>query len=119
MTQATHNERGRLAEDLAAKFLLRQGLKIVARNVRNRYGEIDIIAREEDTLVFVEVRLRKASSYGSAADSITAAKQKRLLAAASLYLTDFAKQPACRFDAILLDALEIERIVWQRDILQM
>jgi putative endonuclease len=116
---ASRNERGQRAEDLAADFLRRQGLAVEARNVRNRYGEIDIVAREGDTLVFVEVRLRGSAAFGGAAGSITAAKQKRLLTAANLYLSGFSRQPPCRFDAVLLDTLDIERITWQRDILQM
>lgn len=108
--------RGKNAEDLATEFLSQQGLKIIARNVRNRYGEIDIIAQEEDTLLFVEVRLRRSAAFGGAAVSITVAKQRRLQAAASLYLSERNDQPACRFDAVLLDALDIRRISWLRDI---
>ena len=64
----------------------RRGLAIVARNFRRRCGEIDLIARDGDTLVFVEVRLRRRSDYGGAAASITAAKRARMIAAANLYL---------------------------------
>lgn len=114
--QNVRHESGKSAEDLAAEFLAQQGLKIIARNVRNRYGEIDIIAQEKDTLLFVEVRLRQSTAFGGAAASITAAKQKRLHAAASLYLSERVDQPACRFDAILFDALDVRRIKWLRNI---
>jgi TIGR00252 family protein len=114
--QNTCGVHGKNAEDLAVEFLQRQGIKVIARNVRSRYGEIDIIAQENDTLLFVEVRLRQSASFGGAAASITAAKQKRLHTAASLYLSERADQPPCRFDAILLSALEVNQIVWLRDI---
>ena len=107
---------GAHAEALAANFLTQRGLTIVERNWRRRFGEVDLIARDCDTLVFVEVRLRRRSDYGDAAASITPAKQKRLIKAAQLYLVRFRQAPACRFDAILLDALDPARIEWLRDV---
>jgi putative endonuclease len=65
---------------------MRQGLTIVGRNFRTRFGEIDLIARDGSTLVFVEVRLRTSSRFGGAAESITTAKRARLVAAAREYL---------------------------------
>ncbi|MCL2872008.1 MAG: YraN family protein [Betaproteobacteria bacterium] len=123
MTEGTHaralagQQRGREAEALAADFLARQGLIVVARNVRNRYGEIDIIARDGGALVFVEVRLRGSSTYGGAVASISAQKQQRLWRAAQCYLAELGQEPPCRFDAILLDTLDAGRLHWQRDIL--
>ncbi len=107
---------GARAEALAADFLMRYGLAIVERNWRRRHGEIDLIARDGETLVFIEVRLRRRNDFGGAAASITAAKQSRLLRAAGLYLARFATAPPCRFDAVLLDALDAARIEWLRDI---
>src|SRR5947207_15718094 len=69
---------GAHAELLAAEFLVARGLAMVARNFRTRFGEIDVIARESETLVFVEVRKRRSDAYGRAATSITAAKRARL-----------------------------------------
>ena len=66
------------AEALAAEFLVARGLSIVERNFRCRRGEIDIIARDGDTLVFAEVRLRTRSDFGGAAASITAKKRARM-----------------------------------------
>lgn len=103
------------AEAIAARFLEGRGLAIVERNWRRRCGEIDIIARDGDTLVFVEVRLRKGGAFGGAAASITAAKQARIVAAAGLYLARLAHAPPCRFDAVLFDALAPGRIEWLRD----
>jgi putative endonuclease len=106
---------GARAEALAATVLEAGGLAIVERNFRCRTGEIDIIARDRDTLVFVEVRLRRRGDYGGAAASIDARKQRKLLAAAAYYLSRFARPPACRFDAVLLDALDPPRVEWLRD----
>ena len=94
--------RGSDAENLAAAFLQRAGLKIVVRNYRCRFGEIDVIARDGNTLVFVEVRMRSSDRYGGAAASITAAKRAKLLRAARHYIADIAQVPACRFDALLV-----------------
>jgi putative endonuclease len=107
---------GAAAEALAARFLAARGLTIVERNYRCRGGEIDLIARERDTLVFVEVRLRSGDAFGGARASITAAKRRRLERAASHYLAQVGREPPCRFDAILLDALNSERIEWLKDV---
>ena len=108
---------GRAAEDLAARFLDAWGLRVVARNFRTRRGEIDLVARDGATLVFVEVRFRRSASHGGAAESITPAKQARLIAAAQVYLLRQRGDPPCRFDAILLDALDPARIDWRRDVI--
>jgi len=107
---------GAAAEAIAAEFLAGRGLAIIARNWRRRVGEIDVVARDGDVLVFVEVRLRRRSDYGGAAASITAAKRARMIAAANLYLAGLRRVPPCRFDAILLDALDPARIEWLRDV---
>jgi putative endonuclease len=110
------NAAGAQAEEMAAAFLAERGLTIVARNFRRRCGELDIVARDGETLVFVEVRLRRNASFGGAAESITAAKRARLTAAAGLYLARLNRAPPCRFDAVLMDALDSARIRWVRDI---
>ena len=109
---------GAQAEALAARFLAARGLAIVERNFRRRCGELDLVARDGDTLVFVEVRLRRSRSHGGAAASITAAKRARLVAAANLYLARLSNVPRCRFDAILLDALDPARIEWLTDVIE-
>lgn len=108
--------RGARAEALAADYLVGQGLTIVERNFRARLGEIDLIARDRDTLVFVEVRLRSGNAFGDAATSITRKKCARMVAAARVYLAKIGREPACRFDAVLLDGLEPARITWLRDV---
>lgn len=114
---AGHLARGAQAEDIAARHLARHGLAILARNVRCRHGEIDIVARDGDVLVFVEVRLRRSASHGGAAASITAGKRARLVRAADAYLAGLAQVPPCRFDAVLLDALDERAVDWRRDVL--
>lgn len=95
---------GKFAEDRAERMLADAGLAILHRNYRCRQGEIDLIAQDGDTLVFVEVRSRSRQDFGSAADSITPAKQRRIIAAARHYLASLPRMPACRFDAVTLDA---------------
>ena len=114
--RSTRAVEGANAEALAARFLSRRGLAIVERNWRRRCGELDLVARDGDTLVFVEVRLRRRGDFGGAAASITAAKRARLVNAANLYLARLPRTPPCRFDAILLDALDPAHIEWLRDI---
>ncbi len=107
------------AEDLAARFLAKRGLTVVARNYRCRFGEIDLIARDGATIVFVEVRLRRHRAYGGAAGSIDWRKQRKLLTTARHFLSRQRQHcdPACRFDAILLDALDPPRIEWLRNVM--
>lgn len=109
--------RGAQAEALAADYLVARGFVILARNYRTRRGEIDLIARDGDTLVFVEVRLRTRNDYGGAAASVTPRKQQRIVAAALAYLSRLRREPPCRFDAILLDRLDPAAIVWERDVI--
>ena len=90
---------------------------IIERNFRRRCGELDLVARDGETLVFVEVRLRRRRDFGGAAASITAAKRARMAAAAGLYIARFRSAPPCRFDAVLLDALDPERIEWLKDVM--
>ena len=108
--------RGAAAEALAASYLATRGLTIVQRNYRCRGGEIDLIARDGEVLVFVEVRLRRNRAFGTAAESITAPKRRRLRLAARHYLARLGREPPCRFDAVLLDALETENIEWLRGV---
>ena len=108
---------GAKAEALAAEFLAARGMRIVERNFRRRCGELDLVAQDGDTLVFVEVRLRTRSDFGGAAASITAKKRARMTAAAGLYLARLRGTPPCRFDAVLLDAIDSTRIEWLTDVM--
>ena len=117
MPADTRAASGARAEGLAAAFLAARGLVILERNFRCRRGEIDIIARDGDTLVFAEVRLRTRRDFGGAAASIGARKRARMTAAALFYLGRGSRMPPCRFDAILLDSLDNDRIEWLKDII--
>jgi len=92
--------RGEEAEERAVRFLARQGLQVLARNYRTRFGEVDVVAREGATLVFVEVRARASGAWGGAAASVDARKQRRVVAAARHYLARLGREPACRFDVL-------------------
>jgi putative endonuclease len=105
---------GKLAEALAAEYLQLRGLRLIERNYSCRLGEIDLILVDGPVLVFAEVRLRRNLEFGGAAASITAAKRQRILRAARHYLSGKPEWP-CRFDVLLLDALEPGRIEWIKD----
>jgi putative endonuclease len=113
--QLNKNNAGLAAEKLAATFLLSQGLKMVAQNYHCRFGEIDLIMTDAKTLVFVEVRLRKNSQFGSAIVSITPQKQQKIILAAQHYLQQSNSNCACRFDVILMNKVEIEAIDWLKN----
>jgi putative endonuclease len=102
---------GHAAEQLAATFLQHQGLRLLESNYRSRFGEIDLIMQEGRAIVFVEVRLRSNTGFGGAGASITPAKQRKLILTAEEYLSRKGS-PACRFDAILMDKLDVRSIQW-------
>jgi putative endonuclease len=112
-TTPSTTRQGALAEDRALTYLQRQGLATVVRNYRCKGGEIDLIMRAaDDTLVFVEVRQRSGRGFGGAAASITLAKQRRVLRAASHYLATLDRLPPCRVDVVALDPGRLE---WLRN----
>ncbi|NLR76360.1 YraN family protein [Leeia sp. IMCC25680] len=94
---------GAKAEAEAANWLQKQGLQLLARNYRCRYGEIDLIMRDGHTLVFVEVRARSSSRFGGAAASVGPRKQQKLWLTAQHYLASQPQTPACRFDVLALE----------------
>jgi len=110
---------GLAAEKIAATFLKNKGLKLVTQNYHCRYGEIDLVMKEANTLVFVEVRLRSNSQFGSAGASITAQKQQKLIATAQHFLQHHEKtsyaNSACRFDAVLMHKADLDSIEWLRN----
>ena len=105
------NRRGEPAENLAVAFLEREGLQILERNYRCKAGEIDVIAQNGKTLVFVEVRARTSDRFGGAAESITAAKRARVVRAAQHYLVRHKIDKACRFDVVLVSGGD-QRVEW-------
>ena len=106
---------GAQAEQQAAQYLLQHGLSLLHKNYRCRYGEIDLIMRDAETLVFVEVRLRSRSDFGGAAASIDSTKQARLFRTAQHYLSAQRHIPPCRFDAVLLHSIAGADIEWVKN----
>ncbi len=94
---------GKGGENFAERFLIDRGAEILERNFRTAVGEIDIIARMEGRLVFVEVKARFGSEHGTPGEAITAKQKRRIRRAAEMYLKDHGgtAQPV-RFDALLL-----------------
>jgi putative endonuclease len=95
---------GIVGEELAAAALTARGYAILERRYTTERGEIDIVAEDGDTLVFVEVRARATAEFGRAADTVTAAKQRQVTRMASEYLSrhQIANRP-CRFDVVAVD----------------
>lgn len=96
-------QRGRAGEEAAAALLEAHGYRIVGRNVRLPGGEIDIIARDGDTVVFVEVKARASASFGSAVGAVDARKRATLRACANDWLQIAAPRARARFDVVTFD----------------
>lgn len=107
--------KGAQAEQWAAQYLQRQGLKLVVQNYRSRFGEIDLVMQDGATLVFIEVRLRRNADFGGAAASIDSHKQQRLIRTAQHYLAGLAHLPPCRFDAVLMDDAQGNNLQWLKN----
>jgi len=102
-------------ERVAEKYLKAQGLKPLDRNYRCQRGEIDLVMRDKDCLVFVEVRYRNANSWVSAAETVTLDKQKKVIMAARYYLQQHPseKNSNCRFDVVSIEGSKRNpRIEW-------
>jgi putative endonuclease len=100
-------------ESRALEHLQAHGLEEVARNFRCKAGEIDLICRDGQTLVFVEVRRRASGAFGGAAASVGWSKQAKLIRAAQFYLLRYrAGPPPCRFDVVAVEGAAVE---WIRD----
>ncbi len=105
---ASTHSKGQAGEERAVALLTSHGYRVVERNFRCRAGELDIIARDGDALVFVEVRTRADAARGRALETVTAAKQRRVARVAEVYLA--ARQPAftsCRFDVVGITGDEV------------
>jgi putative endonuclease len=94
---------GQAAEQAALDYLQHQGLRLVQRNFQCRYGELDLIMRDGQILVFVEVRLRHNAQFGGALASVTTRKQHKLIQAARCFLNQYPESLACRFDVVAFD----------------
>ena len=97
---------GEATETAALQFLLRHGLSLITKNYRCQYGEIDLIMRDGNTLVFIEVRYRQHVQFGGSASSITAKKQKKIMNTALHFLQHHQTDAASRFDVIAMSPSE-------------
>lgn len=93
---------GTAAEDAAVSWLRRQDFRIRQRNYRVKPGEIDVIATEGDTLVFLEIKARSGAGFGPGAAAVTAKKRRTIARVASLYLAASGWDGPCRFDVLAL-----------------
>ena len=93
---------GSIRENLAAAYLAEQGLLILEKNYRTRLGEIDLIAKEKDTLVFVEVKYRQSDRVQSPSEAVDGKKQRQISLAADQYLLKHkvSEEQLCRFDVV-------------------
>ena len=105
---------GTLYEDLAADHLSKQGLSVLERNFRSRFGEIDIIARDRDAYVFIEVKYRSGSGSGDPAEAVGPSKQKTIRRQALYWLAKngLDDMTPCRFDVVSINA---DKIRWIRN----
>jgi putative endonuclease len=110
-------QRGAWAEDLACRYLQDHGLRLATRNYRCRHGEIDLVMQDGSTIIFVEVRLRSRTDFGSGAESVDSRKQARVLSSAEHYLQRHATLLApCRFDVVsILKKSNTHQLEWIRN----
>ncbi|MBI4847877.1 MAG: YraN family protein [Nitrospirae bacterium] len=91
---------GEKGEGLAAAFLKKKGYSIIEQNYKNSIGEIDIIAKDDDTLVFIEVKTRESIEFGLPFEAVNNRKRRKIANVALLYLKRFDDLPQCRFDVL-------------------
>ncbi|STZ76943.1 YraN family protein [Bergeriella denitrificans] len=110
-----NHTQGRAGEDAALAFLEAQGCRLLARNWHCAYGEIDLIVKNGNTILFVEVKYRRSSGFGGAAYSITPSKLLKLQRSVEYYLLQHGlKNAACRLDAVLIQGNDAP--VWVQNI---
>ncbi len=103
---------GKTGETAAAKYLKKNGYKILERNYRKTYGEIDIVAQKGENIAFVEVKTRKSDSFGTPAEFVTVQKQKKLIKAAYTYIQERKVDAAFTFDIVevYIDGKKVKEI---------
>ncbi|WP_040261824.1 YraN family protein [Pseudomonas massiliensis] len=119
MTRLLHPRPGQQAEDWAERHLQAHGLQRLARNWRCRYGELDLVMLEGDTVVFAEVRYRLHAGWGGALGSVDGRKQARVVTAAAHFLQEnsqWAEHP-CRFDIVAIEGTDPRALglTWLKD----
>lgn len=109
--RVSRQARGKRGEDLACAELTRRGYSILARRYRTKFGEIDVITERDGATVFVEVKARRSSRRGSAAESIPFWKRRRISAMAVDYLAWTGRlNGRCRFDVVAIDGIDTDHM---------
>ena len=99
-----NKSKGKIGEDLACKFLKKSGYKIVEKNYRSRYGEVDIVANDSDSLCFIEVKARSSTNYGLPEEFVDKKKQQKIVKTTLLYLEKKNENSKnIRFDIVSVD----------------
>lgn len=99
---------GDLGEDQAAKYLEKNDYKVIKRNFRTRFGEIDIVASDGKDLVFVEVKMKKSDAFGLPAEMVTSKKLKKIVNTAQIYITENEYKGSWRIDVVTILGDKIE-----------
>lgn len=117
MTSQSTRQFGQEQEQQACDYLTVRGLQLIKKNYQCKVGEIDLIMRDKETLVFVEVRYRKQNSYGGGLESVTRDKQRKIIRTAQYYLqTERCEEEPCRFDVVAITPnMAQEKIQWIKD----
>ncbi|MDA8433467.1 MAG: YraN family protein [Nitrospiraceae bacterium] len=97
------NTLGREGEELAVRFLRKQGFRILEKNYRTPFGEIDIVADDQGVLVFIEVKTRRGDSFGYPFEAVDRRKRDKIRKVALSYLKKIRKEPPARFDVLSID----------------
>ena len=119
MSNGVNLKTGKVGEEMAARFLTKKGYKIVARNFKTKYSEIDLIARRKDLLVFVEVRTRVGENFGLPEETINREKKRRLKRAAQAFAAFNKWKGPFRIDAVcvvLQDDRKVARVRYYENI---
>ncbi len=110
-------KQGDSAEHDALEFLQQAGLKLISKNYRCKFGEIDLILKDGETLIFVEVRYRNTNKFGGAAASVNHHKQQKIMRTAEHYLQkNYRQPPACRLDVVAID--NNQKIDWIKNAIE-
>ncbi len=118
MEKQNNTQKGKSGEQVAAEFLEKQGIEIIARNYRTKFGEIDLIGFDKSTIIFIEVKLRSNDNFGSPAEAVTQAKLKRIYNSALWYISEHQSNYDYRFDVIAIRKDNINRcyrLEWFKD----
>lgn len=113
----TSKKIGQIAENLACDYLTSQGLKLIIKNFQSKCGEIDLIMRDDEILVFVEVRHRRLNDYGDGATTVDKRKQLKIIKTANFYLQKYKlyDKVLCRFDVIATSGSSGNQLAWIKD----